>query len=1234
MANQFPEVLPQVESMPTTGWYCQTSGNARRRIVPNSSGVGTEGVFNVKGVPGHTHNSSAVVSVDADYTKYRTTSINVPENVWSVGAMNLPVGLLTDSTEPANSEERCERAIERCVGYMSLFPENCTGHIREPTKSIGEIRTLVAPKAQLDTLTYIDEMGGWRVPASADDEAREQELLISEFPDVQVAVLPRSVLDYACELTPEVSPSSLYIDFDSGNSRYVVDSDPDNAVLIGYNAREYRLYLEKEAIRAAALVAQLAAPLDADLQLQLAAAEAAANQALTDAEWDNTLRFEWDADRRLYTTGRPVSIVLNQVSKVAKTAEGGGHAGGGIDAGASRNIRFSMQGNPDLDPLTVTFPVLETTPAFDGFCWLSSLNNEEALGYASATNGLALSPNIDVEVLGADTIGPFRWVGMPAIRIPVGGQYALPGPDIVQEVISQPLNNFYSKFSSMQFMNTLRYHKAQQDFENAYRIDNTIFDARRPEALDFQTRSGDAFGGLFHPRSAGFQKVLHDKALLRDLDKIKVPYYNIANPLAAEIVTSGIRPALYDFRDSQQVVDELTDERDDAIDERDDKLAEVNALVDLINRLQVGGDPAVRAQSKAQLPIKRTELAALQKNLDDLEALVEAATVQNAAVNVQPFLPEPGTEGPGRAALFQLGGTQFTGTCTFGFPSATFLPTNLNANAFWRAVAAGTGHTDVNANMFVAAACTPLMFPRYATGANEGLLPRAGVVSGAAHTVNVTPQCIFDVAAFDNDPNTGTVTCNYDFTNSLSSAGSYNATTNNENNIGWFAGGYSLLLGRQEGVKSNMLASYVTEPNIVPAATRQELRDVYGNKFVIGNRVPLTHEQFAFTYNAGRATGATLYNIFFATKKVPERLIFVSSVHNHRKYMMILSRSDRDYSARMEYTTAGGGAINQIRCRIDFDETPLFCSVPDGAGNFVPGEGQTQLLMQAMTTAANVSWDMILPDSDFVEQNKFFSTGPYVQERALTLSRGAVWNSRKRISQHVCGPILNPNLRIGAVAPLNYDSRHLPPELRDFRLQMYDVDWSRLQAEKVTLNELTLYEFKDGTQKVGALESVLYLPQFREFKSAVAGNTFEMEVYSELGAPSYFCIFCRRRPEADILQQPIIKTLSIFNGTTKKKSNVVQDMRVSQLFHLTQRNVHPASQYGRQAFNRRQTILLSTEDIGMMGLKSDEYQKAKRVRYVFSGTTNEPGQLHVVLVYNNRGLHIDGRRLQVVTLHE
>jgi hypothetical protein len=36
MANELPEVVQEVHSMPTTGWFIQTSGSARRRIAKNS----------------------------------------------------------------------------------------------------------------------------------------------------------------------------------------------------------------------------------------------------------------------------------------------------------------------------------------------------------------------------------------------------------------------------------------------------------------------------------------------------------------------------------------------------------------------------------------------------------------------------------------------------------------------------------------------------------------------------------------------------------------------------------------------------------------------------------------------------------------------------------------------------------------------------------------------------------------------------------------------------------------------------------------------------------------------------------------------------------------------------------------------------------------------------------------------------------------------------------------------
>ena len=177
-----------------------------------------------------------------------------------------------------------------------------------------------------------------------------------------------------------------------------------------------------------------------------------------------------------------------------------------------------------------------------------------------------------------------------------------------------------------------------------------------------------------------------------------------------------------------------------------------------------------------------------------------------------------------------------------------------------------------------------------------------------------------------------------------------------------------------------------------------------------------------------------------------------------------------------------------------------------------------------------------------------------------------------------------------------------------------------------------MYEFCDGNQDVATETSILYLPEFREFKKQVVGNEYDIEIYTELGAPSYFCFFARSSG-TDILQQPLIKTLSIRNLTTTKKSNVVTDLSISELYHLTQRNVHPQAQYDKTAFARRQTILLKTEDIGLMGLSQDEYQKPKRVFYRFTGLTDGPCIFYVVLVYNNRGLSIDGRRLETSRLH-
>ena len=130
------------------------------------------------------------------------------------------------------------------------------------------------------------------------------------------------------------------------------------------------------------------------------------------------------------------------------------------------------------------------------------------------------------------------------------------------------------------------------------------------------------------------------------------------------------------------------------------------------------------------------------------------------------------------------------------------------------------------------------------------------------------------------------------------------------------------------------------------------------------------------------------------------------------------------------------------------------------------------------------------------------------------------------------------------------------------------------------------------------------------------------------GVPGYLCIFCRDS-DGD-LEQPLIKRLSMQNRTTMKKSDSVINTDVHELFHMTQRNVHPRSEYDSDAFNRRQTLLLATEDIGIMGLEARHYQRQKRVQIRVSGLCTNVGTVTVIFIYNNRGLFVKGRQQSVV----
>ena len=57
-------------------------------------------------------------------------------------------------------------------------------------------------------------------------------------------------------------------------------------------------------------------------------------------------------------------------------------------------------------------------------------------------------------------------------------------------------------------------------------------------------------------------------------------------------------------------------------------------------------------------------------------------------------------------------------------------------------------------------------------------------------------------------------------------------------------------------------------------------------------------------------------------------------------------------------------------------------------------------------------------------------------------------------------------------------------------------------------------------------------------------------------------------------------------------------------------------------------------DIGLMGLTLDEYQLEKRAVFEFKGSVDQLGNVTALLIFNNRGLFVQGKHMSVVRLKD
>ena len=171
-----PEVRPVVTDMPEETYQAVTGGSARTRELPLLGGH----IYDVRGVPGHTHNASATVSISGDFTSLRDAAV-VLSSQWvgadNAASLNLDVDEYQDSDHWVPDADatlrQYERAVEKAIGRVRVVPENCHQEIDEPTRAIAEIRTIVTANAVLKSMTYVEELGTYVDSLTGEDRSSD-----------------------------------------------------------------------------------------------------------------------------------------------------------------------------------------------------------------------------------------------------------------------------------------------------------------------------------------------------------------------------------------------------------------------------------------------------------------------------------------------------------------------------------------------------------------------------------------------------------------------------------------------------------------------------------------------------------------------------------------------------------------------------------------------------------------------------------------------------------------------------------------------------------------------------------------------------------------------------------------------------------------------------------------------------------------------------------------------------
>ena len=1289
MAEHSAEVHPHVQTMPgSEAFVLQTGGSARRRSI-KPEGAAPTITFRVSGVPGHTHNTSAVASVLCDLARKRGFTHDLVD-AWGDAPVEMDEAEIGDSDPVIDEDARFDRAIERAVGAITLIPENCHQQIREPTRSIAEIRQLVTPQDKLRTVTYVEEVGGFVNPVTG-------AVHISDYPDILVDMLGQAQLN-AAQQDNNTYTGKLF--FTPVSVRTTAAYRNDNGSGEGYNF----------------VVLQ---PEDGGPVGKLTQGDK--------ADWHGIVPFRWIQAEKRYRSA-PFQVALNRTVEVGPKE---GEDGADLDDEPYDNIPVDP-----LEPLTVTFPAMQTTVASNGYCLLinDKVDARTVLLGATSDNGEVFKPEIaltEVTKPGLSTVAKYTWDGPPAYRFVVGGDAALPGPNVLtggmpyfamlrsmaaQELASDMRDKFFAHINEGNNINwaagnnddlVTTTHKFNQYFTN-FRLEtranfplagltrnahkgSTWYPLvnRMPDVHTCQNNIGFDAGTFIADtgqevvkmiladqydvsangwRDSQIHVTMNEESMQKTFGESGiVPPGIVAQGDAA--VANWLENDLVNANEAQQAAAEAVIQNQIAALHQavaDAELAVQNAeqALGLINQ---GADPLGYLAAQGVLATAQADLLVAIAALDVQGAALEVALAALIKLRIPHF-------DEWYAARYS-----YTGKVAFSIEcddnAEVLHPTYLDAfphNAEGR---------DVNQKMLM----VRQRIDFYTAGAVQGFVydDAEGVVKHTReplHTAYYHVLC--DTDNTYGDPNTGAGIRANGTIKELFELKGYNDMDDEGAPKEWHLVGIS---APQDERKEFHYAFDIIDENAFAAVPQhQAAEDLVRLEKLDGAGVDVNNYQDGQGVINVEAVIQALQNLSQAvvTATYPEFLTMGVGNALEVRSPLAAAVPAGERPVLIQYLEAGNDDATLVFQDLAFGfESPrlFFLSLNNIAHKNLHGipsvyyfstsdcvlEARKQTVgiervhvCTRVTKVYNHNGDVLTAD-EFKEEFDdghghmtdtvcLCQLGPEFQDlwfgkngtttvfdaiRKESRKLGPVFRSQKRISQHLCAPVLNPNARLQCSAPLNYETRHLPPELRDFVLRLEDVDWSFLPGT-ITMEPLTLYEFNGGNQKPAAEDNLLHLPQFRVGSTTdTSEGKFDFEVFSPYGMPSYIAVFARDQDfRKNYLIQPLIKQLNIMCNTTMKKSNTILDADVHQLYHITQRNVHPRAQYDRKDFNKRQVVLLSAEDIGLLGLKPSEYQYEKRAVFRFRGSVDQIAEVTALLIFNNRGLYVHGRQLSVERL--